>query len=181
MAAGLASLAIETRRVYSDLLRRSEYDQLTGVRNRFSLGKLLDFQIEEARRNASVFGLIYIDLDGFKQINDLYGHQVGDSYLQEVTARMKSQLRSVDTLARLGGDEFAAVIPDGWSRCDVEVIAQRLERCFNGPIMVDEHVLHGAASVGIALYPQDGATRDDLLGAADAAMYVSKQRKQQTA
>ena len=111
MAAGLATLAIETRRLYSDLRRRSEFDLLTDIHNRFSLEKLLDAQIEEARENAGIFGLIYIDLDEFKPINDLYGHHVGDLYLQEVAQRMKQQLRAADMLARLGGDEFAALVP----------------------------------------------------------------------
>jgi diguanylate cyclase (GGDEF)-like protein len=181
MAAGLATLAIETRRLYSDLLRRSEFDLLTDIHNRFSLDKRLEDQIEEARQNAGIFGLVYIDLDGFKQINDLYGHQVGDLYLQEVALRMKRQLRSVDTLARIGGDEFAALVPVVRSRADVEEIALRLERCFDGPIDVEGNILHGSASVGIALYPQDGATKDSLLNAADAAMYLEKHTRRQIA
>jgi diguanylate cyclase (GGDEF)-like protein len=174
MAVGLASLAIETRRLYSDLRHRSEFDLLTGVHNRFSLERHLDSQIEQARHNAGIFGLIYIDLDGFKQINDHYGHKMGDLYLQEVTARMKHQLRPVDLLARLGGDEFAVVIPVGRARSDVMEIAQRLERCFDEPFQIHEQSLRGSASVGIAIYPQDGNNKDSLLNSADAAMYVAK-------
>ena len=181
MAAALATLAIETRRLYSDLLRRSEFDLLTDIHNRFSLDKRLEDQIEEARQNAGIFGLVYIDLDGFKQINDLYGHQVGDLFLQEVALRMKRQLRSVDTLARIGGDEFAALVPVVRSRADVEEIALRLERCFDGPFDVEGNILHGSASVGIALYPQDANTKDSLLNAADAAMYVAKHIQRQSA
>jgi diguanylate cyclase (GGDEF)-like protein len=177
MAAGLAALAIETRRLYADLLRRSEFDLLTGVHNRFSLEKHLDMQIEHARRSAGIFGLVYIDLDGFKQINDRYGHKVGDIYLQQVTQRMKSQVRSVDALARLGGDEFAALVPMGRSRADIEDIAHRLEKCFDEPFSVEGHLWHGSASVGVAVYPQDGNTRDSLLNTADAAMYRSKNAK----
>jgi diguanylate cyclase (GGDEF)-like protein len=174
LGAGLATLAVETRRLYSDLLHRSEFDLLTDIHNRFSLDKRLDAQIEVARLNASIFGLIYIDLDEFKQVNDIYGHQVGDLYLQEVALRMKRQLRGGDLLARLGGDEFAALICAIPSRAGVEEIAHRLERCFDEPFSVEGYVLHGSASVGIALYPEDGATRDSLLSAADAAMYVAK-------
>jgi diguanylate cyclase (GGDEF)-like protein len=181
MAAGLATLAIETRRLYSDLLRRSEFDLLTDIHNRFSLDKRLEDQIDDARQNAGIFGLVYIDLDGFKQINDLYGHQVGDLFLQEVALRMKRQLRSVDTLARIGGDEFAALVPVVRSRADVEEIAVRLERCFDGPFDVEGNILHGSASVGIALYPQDANTKDSLLNAADAAMYVAKHIQRQSA
>ena len=174
LGAGLATLAIETRRLYSDLLQRSEFDLLTDIHNRFSLDKRLDAQIEVARLDAGIFGLIYIDLDEFKQVNDIYGHQVGDLYLQEVAVRMKRQLRGGDLLARLGGDEFAALICAIPSRAGVEEIAHRLERCFDEPFSVEGYVLHGSASVGIALYPEDGATRDSLLSAADAAMYVAK-------
>jgi diguanylate cyclase (GGDEF)-like protein len=181
MATSLAALAIETRRLYSDLLHRSEYDLLTSVHNRFSLEKRLDVQIEEARQKAGIFGLIYIDLDQFKQINDLYGHKIGDLYLQEVAMRMKCQLRSVDTLARIGGDEFAVLVPLVRNRADVDEIAQRLERCFEKPFAVEDMTLQGFASVGLALYPEDGKTRDSLLHTADTAMYSLKYTRRQLA
>jgi diguanylate cyclase (GGDEF)-like protein len=180
MGTRLATLAMETRALYSDLLHRSEFDLLTDIRNRFSLDKLLDAKIETARRNAGIFGLIYIDLDEFKLVNDLYGHHVGDVYLQEVALRMKRQLRSADRLARLGGDEFAVLVPIVRNRAEVQEIAQRLEHCFNEPFAMDGFTVRGSASVGIALYPEDGATRDKLLNAADAAMYVAKNAKQKS-
>jgi diguanylate cyclase (GGDEF)-like protein len=175
----LATLAIETRRLYSDLVHRSEFDLLTDIHNRFSMEKQLDALLGSARGQARIFGIIYIDLDHFKQVNDLYGHQVGDLYLQEVSRRMKRQLRPGDTLARLGGDEFAALISTARDRADVEEIALRLERCFVDPFSLDGYVLHGSASIGIALYPEDGATRDSLLNSADASMYVAKFTKRQ--
>jgi diguanylate cyclase (GGDEF)-like protein len=181
VGAKLATLAIETRKLYSDLLHRSEFDLLTDIHNRFSLEKHLDTQIEEARRNAGIFGLVYIDLDDFKQVNDLYGHHIGDLYLQEVAVRMKQQLRSHDLLARLGGDEFAVLLPKVRNRAGVEEIAQRLEHCFNEPFTVGDILLHGAASFGIALYPEDSATRDGLLSTADAAMYVVKNARKEAA
>ena len=110
-AAELATLAIETRRLHADLVHRSEFDLLTDVQNRFSFERHLDRLIGEARNSAGIFGVIYIDLDDFKSVNDLYGHQVGDLYLQQVTSRMKRQLRPGDMLARLGGDEFAVLVP----------------------------------------------------------------------
>jgi diguanylate cyclase (GGDEF)-like protein len=181
VGARLAALAIETRRINADLLRRSEFDLLTDIHSRFSLEKRLDAQIDKARRNADIFGLIYIDLDEFKQVNDLYGHHVGDLYLQEVARRMKLQLRSHDLLARLGGDEFVALLPVVRNRADVEEIAQRLDHCFNDPLVLEGHALKGTASFGIALYPEDSATTDGLLGAADAAMYAVKNKKRQLA
>jgi diguanylate cyclase (GGDEF)-like protein len=90
---------------------------------------------------------------------------------------MKRQLRGVDMLARLGGDEFAVLLPQVRNRARVEEIAQRLERSFDEPFTIEGQVLLGSASIGIALYPEDGATRDDLLSAADLCMYVIKNKK----
>jgi diguanylate cyclase (GGDEF)-like protein len=175
----LAALAIETRSHYSDLLRRSEFDTLTAVHNRFSLHKLLDERIEEAHKHGGIFGLIYIDLDDFKQVNDIYGHRIGDLYLQGATMRMKHQLRSHDVLARLGGDEFVVVVAVVRDRAEVEEIAVRLGRSLSDPISLEGKVLRGTASFGIALYPEDAVTRDSLLNAADADMYAAKQKKRQ--
>ncbi|MGO8757632.1 MAG: diguanylate cyclase domain-containing protein [Terracidiphilus sp.] len=173
--AGLATLAIETSRLYSDLVHRSEFDLLTDVANRFSLEKHLHELIDRSRRTAGIFGFVFIDLDQFKQVNDLYGHQVGDLYLQQAAQRMKHQLRPGDTLARLGGDEFAAVVSSVRNRSEVEEIAQRLEHCFDEAISIDGHAMQGSASVGIALYPEDADSADTLLSKADTAMYEVKQ------
>jgi diguanylate cyclase (GGDEF)-like protein len=181
MGSWLASLAIETRGLYSDLLHRSEFDLLTDIRNRFSLNKLLDAAIEQAERQDQIFGLIYIDFDGFKQVNDRFGHQVGDQFLQAAALRMKNQLRPQDSLGRLGGDEFAVLVSGVSRRADVEEIAERLDRCFADPFVIGNFSLQGAASFGISLYPEDGTTRDTLLHAADAAMYVAKQKKRPVA
>jgi diguanylate cyclase (GGDEF)-like protein len=176
----LATLAIETRRVYTDLVHRSEFDLLTDAHNRFSLDKQFDEMIVRAREHAGNFGLIYVDLDDFKQVNDIYGHHIGDLYLQEAAARMKHQMRGGDIFARLGGDEFAALVPGARSRSGVEEIALRLERCFAEPFHLDGHVIRGTASVGVAMYPEDGGTKDSLLMAADAAMYVSKHMRRES-
>ena len=179
--ATLAMLAIETRRLHTDLLRRSELDLLTNIHNRRSLAERMDALIQEARQNASVFGLIYIDLDRFKLINDRYGHHIGDLFLQEVAHRMKLQLRSHDLLARLGGDEFAVLLPMVRNRTRIEEIALRLEHCFSEPFFVEGISLQGSASFGYAIYPEDGATMDSLLTAADEAMYTSKNLRKQAA
>jgi diguanylate cyclase (GGDEF)-like protein len=180
MAAALATLAVETRRLYSDLVHRSEFDLLTDIHNRFSLESYLEKQIDNARQDASIFGMIYIDLNDFKQVNDIYGHQVGDLYLQEVATRMKRQLRPADMLARLGGDEFAVLLPKVHNRGEVEEIALRLQRCLEEPLSAMGYAVEGSASVGIAFYPEDGTTKDSLLSAADAAMYVNKHMRRET-
>jgi diguanylate cyclase (GGDEF)-like protein len=175
--ARLAGLAIDTRRLYSDLHHRSEYDLLTDIPNRFSMERKLDQLMQSAYRNEGVFGLIYVDLDQFKQVNDRYGHRIGDLYLQEVTRRMKLQLRNNDVLARIGGDEFIALVPILRSHADAEEIAIRLERCFDEPFELEGLRLQGSASVGLAVYPEDGTTEEELQHSADAAMYAHKESK----
>jgi diguanylate cyclase (GGDEF)-like protein len=179
IGARLAELAIDTRRLYSDLRHRSEYDLLTDVPNRFSMEKRLDRLMMAANRNEGIFGLVYVDLDRFKQVNDQYGHRTGDLYLQEVTQRMKLQLRNQDVLARIGGDEFIALVPILRSRADAEEIAMRLERCFDEPFDLEGLRLQGSASVGLAVYPEDGTSKEELQRSADAAMYAHKEGKRQ--
>ena len=177
-AVRLATLAIETRRLYSDLRRRSEFDLLTDIYNRFSLHKRLDVLILEAGSNG-IFGLIYLDLDKFKPINDTFGHHAGDLYLQEVAMRMNDQLLGGDMLARQGGDEFAALVSLQRGRSDLEKIVARLEGCFDVPFVIEGNVIKGSVSIGTAIYPEDGVTKDALLNAADAAMYAAKNSKRQ--
>jgi diguanylate cyclase (GGDEF)-like protein len=139
MGASLAALAIDNRRLYETLIHRSQYDQLTNAANRFLLESRLDEALAHARRSQTHFALVYIDLDQFKQVNDFYGHRVGDLYLQQVAERFSEKLRGMDTLARVGGDEFIALIPVVRSRNELEEITQRLTRCFDSPFRIDSH------------------------------------------
>jgi diguanylate cyclase (GGDEF)-like protein len=177
--AGLARLAIETARIYSDLVHRSEFDLLTDIHNRFSFEKQIETAIVAARQSARIFGLLFVDLNNFKQVNDQFGHHSGDLYLQQVALRMKHHLRPGDILARLGGDEFAVILPNVRGRANVQEVTLRLESGFEQPFTLGDSAVQGSASIGIAIYPADGATRDSLLSAADAAMYVAKQTKPQ--
>jgi len=176
-AAKLAALAIETRHLYHDLRWRSEFDLLTEIPNRFAFEKFLDLQIEEASRAGKRLGLIYIDLDNFKPVNDTYGHGAGDAFLQSVALRMSQKLLGGDMLARLGGDEFAAVVSLVNGSLDLAPIVGRLEGCFKEQFLIEGHRLNGQASLGIAIYPDDGTTRDQLLTAADSSMYTAKRAK----
>jgi len=174
MGASLAALAIDNRRLYETLVHRSQHDQLTNVANRFLFESRLEEALAQAKRSQSRFAIIYIDLDQFKQVNDLYGHRVGDVYLQQVAERMSEKLRGMDTLARVGGDEFVALIPVVRSRAEVGEIVGRLTRCFDAPFRIDDCTIQGSASIGIALYPEDGLTRDELKRVADSDMYAHK-------
>lgn len=177
--ARLAQLAIQTRRLYADLRHRSEYDQLTEVPNRFAMERRLAELMDHAVTCQQSFGLIYVDLDRFKQVNDRFGHRIGDLYLQTVTRRMQLQLRSEDFLARIGGDEFIVLVTTLISRTEAEEIIFRLNRCFDQPFQLEGHVLLGSASFGLALYPEDGLTSEVLQRTADAAMYHHKQSHRQ--
>ncbi len=173
----LAALAIETRGLYSDLVHRSEFDLLTDIPNRFSLERDIDEAIRRASQQGTILGFIFVDLDNFKQVNDNYGHHIGDLFLQQMALHMKHQLRPGDLLARLGGDEFGVLVSNIRSRADLEEIAVRLKSCFDETIVIESYSMRASASIGIAIYPEDGTTRDSLLSAADALMYVSKHSK----
>ncbi|HEY6489629.1 MAG: GGDEF domain-containing protein [Terracidiphilus sp.] len=173
-AVGLIVLAMEKSRLHSDLVHRSEFDLLTEIHNRFSMEKNIDAMIQKAQESREPFGLIYLDLDGFKGVNDKYGHGVGDQYLQQAVVRMRKQVRPGDLLARLGGDEFGLLVSDVTNRSEVEQIARRLDDCFDDSFVIEGVAIAGGASIGISFYPQDGTSRDALLNAADAAMYARK-------
>ncbi|HWE87136.1 MAG TPA: GGDEF domain-containing protein [Terracidiphilus sp.] len=177
MSANLASLAIATRRLYSDLIHRTEFDLLTDAHNRFFFEKELDLRIQLAEATGETFGILYFDLDGFKQINDSHGHRVGDVYLQQFAQRIRGQLRGLDKLARIGGDEFAVLVPLVHGHHDLEEIIVRLQTSLGQPIVIDNHQFFVSASFGVALYPDDGKTRDALLDAADSGMYAAKGSK----
>jgi diguanylate cyclase (GGDEF)-like protein len=174
MGVSLAALAIDNRRLYEDLVHRSEYDPLTGVPNRFHLEERLHQVLACARLDLRKFAIIYVDLDRFKAINDTYGHPVGDTYLQNVAKRLSEKLRLQDTLARVGGDEFIVLLPTVRGRAEAEDIAARLAGCFNSPFRIDGRTFQGSASIGVAIYPEDGADEEQLMRFADSAMYASK-------
>jgi diguanylate cyclase (GGDEF)-like protein len=174
MGGHLATLAIESRKLYADLVQRSEFDQLTGAHNRFSLEKHFDALIASATAGKTRFGVVYLDLDGFKQVNDAFGHHVGDVYLEQVAARLQSRLRAHDILARVGGDEFAALISDVNTGAEIDEVIRRLQSSLAEPILIENHVLRADASFGFAVFPEDGTTIDNLLAAADSAMYEEK-------
>jgi diguanylate cyclase (GGDEF)-like protein len=177
----LAEVEVENRQLYAKLVYYSNFDRLTDIPNRLQLESQLEKKLVQCANDGSQFAILYIDLDHFKQVNDLHGHSIGDLLLQRAAQRMSRQLRPDDLLARIGGDEFTVLLGPNTSRDDAEEIALRLEHCFDKPFNIGDILIHGGASIGIAMYPIDGANAHALVQAADQAMYSVKQRHHEKA
>ncbi|MBE0486354.1 EAL domain-containing protein [Marinobacter sp.] len=153
----------------------SNTDQLTGLPNRTALTRHLSQKIEEMKSGELAFALAFLDLDGFKEVNDRYGHDTGDKVLRLVAKRMTSNLRSDDLIARFGGDEFVILLHGRFNAGMAEESLNRLIRQIEEPLKIDSLTLQVSASVGVTLYPQaESITPDQLLRQADQAMYQSK-------
>jgi diguanylate cyclase (GGDEF)-like protein/PAS domain S-box-containing protein len=148
-------------------------DVLTGLPNRLALSQLIDAEIERHREAKRRCAIIFVDLDGFKEVNDTYGHRFGDSVLVASARRMASAVRQQDTIGRLGGDEFMAIVIDATDE-DATRVAQRLVDVVSKPLSVDGREVKLTASVGVAFFPEHGQDLDNLIRAADAAMYCAK-------
>ncbi|HEY1930785.1 MAG TPA: bacteriohemerythrin [Acetobacteraceae bacterium] len=149
-------------------------DGLTGLANRAMFCDRLRQTALTARRAATTFAVLMLDCDGFKAINDRHGHAAGDFVLQRTASRLLACLRDTDTVARLGGDEFAVLLPNLGSRTAASAVAQRLIEAARQPIPVGGDELALGVSVGIAVFPEHAGTTDDLLAAADSALYAAK-------
>jgi diguanylate cyclase (GGDEF)-like protein/PAS domain S-box-containing protein len=164
----------ELRNVQNQFSVLANRDALTGLPNRFKMMDLGTSAVAAAQRHGRALGLLFIDLDHFKDINDTYGHFAGDVFLRAVTQRLKGALRDSDTIARLGGDEFIVLLEACGSRAVAEEVANRLLYELQQPFVVEDNPVYAGASIGIALYPEAGASFDELLKAADTAMYSAK-------
>jgi len=149
-------------------------DPLTGLGNRNLFNMRLDHALSRARRQSDQVALLYMDLDGFKGVNDTFGHAAGDALLCEVARRLKSIARDADTLVRLGGDEFAVIMETGVSREGARKLAARIKACLFEPFWLARMQAHVGVSIGIAQFPEDADDIDSLFHAADTAMYESK-------
>ena len=152
----------------------AHFDVLTQLPNRVLLADRLQLALAQAQRRARSLAIAFIDLDGFKAVNDLHGHRLGDDVLRTVAQRMKTTLREGDTLARFGGDEFVAVLVDLEQASDCEPILERLLSVAADPVVLGGAHMQVSASAGLALYPRDGEDADQLLRLADQAMYRAK-------
>ena len=153
------------------------HDALTDLPNRVRFrGRLAD-AIETAKASHTLTGLLFIDLDRFKQVNDSYGHTTGDRMLQEVAQRLRKMFRQDDLIARLGGDEFAVLLPDQRQREQMTELAQKALSAIQRPYEIEGRLFHIGASIGIAVAPDDGTDPDRLIQLADAAMYAVKREE----
>ncbi len=156
--------------------KMAHHDQLTGLPNRHYLTAFLPQAIEEAKTANTMLGVVFLDLDRFKHINDTRGHETGDKLLQEVATRLRSCVRDSDVVIRMGGDEFVVVFRNVKNYDEVTLGAGRIIETLNRPIVIDRHSLQTTGSVGVSLYPRDGANMLELLKHSDTAMYQAKDR-----
>jgi diguanylate cyclase (GGDEF)-like protein/PAS domain S-box-containing protein len=179
-----AELAQSNARLQAEVAERAEierqmrnmahFDAVTGLPNRNLLRDRMQHALMQGLRDDTQVAVMFLDLDRFKNINDTLGHSVGDALLRHVADRLSMTLRATDTLARLGGDEFVVVLPGLTDESAVHQVVEKLISVLQAPMNVMEHALHITTSIGVCIYPQDGADIDVLLRNADTAMYQAK-------
>ncbi len=163
--------------VAEEATQRTLRDFVTGIPNRELFNDRLEQAIALAERGGWILGVMFIDLDKFKLINDMHGHAVGDRVLQGVAQRLNKQARSGDTICRYGGDEFLYLVVNPQSTGNIERVARKVLDTISQTLIIDDLALIIKPSIGIAVYPRDGGTREALVANADAAMYRAKTTK----
>ncbi len=170
----LAAMAIDQRQAVEQMAHGAQHDPLTGLPNRLLFEERLQSALKHARQFDQSVGLLFIDLDRFKIINDTLGHHCGDELLHEVSLRFKACVRRSDTLVRLGGDEFGVVLPELKDRSGAVRVAKAMLASLRTPLVIGGHEFHITASIGISVFPQDATESADLQRHADTAMYRAK-------
>jgi len=158
------------------LHHQAHHDALTGLPNRLLLKDRLDHAIQYSKRHQSSFGLLFIDLDQFKQINDAMGHEMGDVVLNEISNKFQNAIRASDTLARLGGDEFTILVEEVETEEYLSLFAEKIIAVSQEAVVVDGQVFYLSSSIGVSIYPKDAQTADELMKCADSAMYKAKEQ-----
>ncbi len=171
---GVARDITERKKAEETIAYQAFHDLLTGLPNRVLFKDRLELAITQARRRNQRVGVMFVDIDRFKRVNDTYGHHEGDELLKGFAERTRNCLRSGDTMARQGGDEFTILLPDIVNNEDVTTIAEKILAELRQPFVVAGRDFHATASIGIALYPEDGDSPDTLIRKADIAMYQTK-------
>jgi diguanylate cyclase (GGDEF)-like protein/PAS domain S-box-containing protein len=166
---------ITSRKQSEEMLwQQANFDSLTGLPNRSLFLDHLSQEIRKAKRTGIPMALMFLDLDGFKDVNDTLGHDMGDILLKEAAYRLQGCVREVDTVARLGGDEFTVILSELQDPGNVDRVARHILQRMSAPFKLGDEIAHVSASIGITLYPQDGTEIEDLLKNADQAMYAAK-------
>ena len=166
---------ITGRKKYEELMKFQAYhDPLTGLPNRSLFLDLLSLELNHAKRDNKMLAILFLDLDGFKQVNDNLGHSTGDKLLQRVAEILKGCIRQSDTLARLGGDEFIIIIPNIRNEKDVKKITEKILLEFRKPLLKETENYPVTTSIGVSIYPKDDENSDNLIDKADKAMYKAK-------
>jgi diguanylate cyclase (GGDEF)-like protein len=175
--AAQATTALQNGHLLDQITHQALHDQLTGLANRLQFTEKLRTAIKQAREQKKPFTLVYLDLDGFKPVNDEFGHDVGDNLLVAVGQRLLGCTRSEDSVARLGGDEFALILDAQACTVDAHALRRRLAHSFDDKFVVDGHELRVGASMGFATFPADADSADGLLRFADSAMFDAKRSR----
>jgi len=156
------------------IYKQAHYDSLTSLANRTLLHQRLQLLIEDGFENSKKFGVLFLDLDRFKEVNDTLGHDAGDQLLIKISEILLSATRKSDTVARLGGDEFVLLIDDVKDEETLMRIADKIIEAIASPLTIKETLLHVTTSIGISLFPEHGADFDELIKHADTALYEAK-------
>jgi diguanylate cyclase (GGDEF)-like protein len=173
LAQAFNAMAEEVKNKQATLHRQANYDVLTGLPNRMMAFDRINMEINRAKRSGERFGVMFIDLDNFKDVNDSLGHAAGDQLLIEIGGRVQACLRDVDSVARLGGDEFLVLVPNA-GEVDIERIVERVLAAVSEPQELRGRKVVAQCSIGIALYPEDGTSVETLMANVDNAMYQAK-------
>jgi diguanylate cyclase (GGDEF)-like protein len=170
------ALRLSLQNTNSELEHLSSHDQLTRLPNRRFYDERIAHALHRAAEHGGLTGVLFMDLNEFKAINDTYGHGAGDKLLIAVAQRIQGSLRETDLVARLGGDEFVAVLEDVRSAEEITRIAHKLSQAIEQPLYVRQQVLEFSCSIGVAIFPLDGRQKQELEEKADKAMYLAKKR-----
>lgn len=171
---GIYTDITERKRSEAEMWRRANFDPLTGLPNRMLFYERLDRSLARAVRESTRLAVLFVDLDGFKPVNDKYGHQAGDVVLSVLAARMQQKLRESDTVSRLGGDEFVVLLQSVGSNEEVLRVGEGLLAAVEAPVEFEERLIYLSCSIGIAFFPENASDREALMLCADAAMYRAK-------